>query len=109
MTTHAYIYTVGCILNSRLLSGHLQTAYIVLHVQKLRTCQQIRTTKAERLAVETDFRIHSTSLRAARTHNQTTGCYDQAPAMNWDLAVSWGRGVWVSLSDSVRVGLANRN
>ena len=23
MTTHAYIYTVGCTLNSRLLSGHL--------------------------------------------------------------------------------------
>ena len=22
------------------------------------------------------------------THNQTTGCYDQAPAMSWDLAVS---------------------
>ena len=87
-----------------------QTAYIVLHVQKPRTCLQIRTTKAERFAVETHhFRIHSTSVRAARTHNQTTGCYDQAPAMNWDLAVSWGRGVWVSLSDSVRVGLVNRN
>ena len=31
----------------------LQTAYIVLHVQKLRTCLQIRTTKAERFGVET--------------------------------------------------------
>ena len=41
--------------------------------------------------------------------NQPTGYYDQAPAINWDLAVSWGRGVWVSVSDSVRVGLANRN
>ena len=29
--------------------------------------------------------------------------------MNWDLAVSWGREVWVSVRDSVRVGLANRN
>ena len=88
-----------------------QTAYIVLHVQKLRTCLQIRITKAERFAVETHyFRIHSTSVRAARTHNQTTtGCYDQAPAMNWDLVVSWGREVWVSLSDSARVGLASRN
>ena len=71
-----------------------QTTYIVLHVQKLRTYLQIRTTKAKRFAVETHhLRIHSTSVRAARTHNQTTGCYDQAPAMNWDLEVSWGRGV----------------
>ena len=87
-----------------------QTAYIVLRVQKLRTCLEIKITKAERFAVETHhFRIHSTSVRAARPHNQTIACYDQAPAMNWDLAISWGRGVWVSLSDSVRVGLANRN
>ena len=28
------------------------------------------------------------------------------PAMKGDLAVSWVRGVWVSVSDSVRVGLA---
>ena len=67
--------------------------------------------KAERFAVETHhFRIHNINVGAACTHNQTTGCYDQAPpAMNWDLAVSWGKGLWVSLSDSVRVGLANRN
>ena len=30
------------------------------------------------------------------------------PVMKGDLAVSWGRGVWVSVSDSVRVGLARR-
>ena len=41
--------------------------------------------------------------------NQLTGYYDQAQAMKWDLAVSRGRGVWVSVSDSVRVELANRN
>ena len=48
-----------------------------------------------------------TNARAARTQN-----YDQAPAMNWNHAVSWGRGwgVWVSVSDSIiRVGLANRS
>ena len=28
--------------------------------------------------------------------------------MKREFAVSWGRGVWVSVSDSVRVGLANR-
>ena len=28
----------------------------------------------------------------------------KAPAMNWDHAVSWGRGVWVSVSDIFRVG-----
>ena len=39
-----------------------------------------------------------TSARAALIQN-----YDQAPATNWDHAVSWGRGVWVS--DSVRVGM----
>ena len=44
-----------------------------------------------------------TSARAARTQN-----YHQAPAMNWDHAVSWGRRAWVSVSDDVRVGLANR-
>ena len=38
------------------------------------------------------------------TQNQPTRYYDQAPAMNWDLAVSWGRGVWVSVSDIGRVG-----
>ena len=27
-----------------------------------------------------------------------------APAMNWDHTVSWGRGVWVSVSDIGRVG-----
>ena len=62
------------------------------------------TTKVERFAVETHY-----SKSAARTHNQTTGCYDQAPAINWDFAVSWGTRVWVSVSDSVRVGLANLN
>ena len=44
----------------------------------------------------------------AKRQYQPTGYYDQAPAMKWDLAVSWGRGVRVSFSDSVRVGLANR-
>ena len=39
-----------------------------------------------------------------RTQNQPTRYYDQAPAMNWDHAVSWGRGVWVSVSDIGRVG-----
>ena len=32
-----------------------RSAYIVLHVQKLRTCLQIRTTKAERFAVDPLF------------------------------------------------------
>ena len=41
-----------------------------------------------------------TSARAARTQY-----YNQVPAMNLDHAVSWGRGVWVSVGDSVRVGL----
>ena len=27
-----------------------------------------------------------------------------SPAMNWDHAVSWGKGVWVSVSDVGRVG-----
>ena len=27
-----------------------------------------------------------------------------SPAMNWNHAVSWGRGVWVSVSDIGRVG-----
>ena len=39
-----------------------------------------------------------------RTQNQPTRYYDQAPAMNWDHAASWGRGVWVSVSDIGRVG-----
>ena len=40
------------------------------------------------------------------THTKSahTVLYDQAPAMNWDHAVSWGRGVWVSVSDIGRVG-----
>ena len=38
------------------------------------------------------------------TQNQPTGYYDQAPAMNWDHADSWGRGIWVSVSDIGRVG-----
>ena len=36
--------------------------------------------------------------------NQPKGYYDQAPDMNWDHAVSWGRGVWVSVRDIGRVG-----
>ena len=39
-----------------------------------------------------------------RTQNQPTGYDDQAPVMNWDHAVSWGRGVWVSDSVRGRVG-----
>ena len=39
-----------------------------------------------------------------RTQNQPTRYYDQAPAMNWDHAVSWGRGVWVSVSDIGWIG-----
>ena len=39
-----------------------------------------------------------------RTQNQPTRYYDQAPAMNWDHAASWGRGVWVGVSDIGRVG-----
>ena len=50
------------------------------------------------------FIFHSSGVRAARTHYQTTGCYDQAPAVNWDLAVSWGRGVWVSLAIALGSG-----
>ena len=42
----------------------------------------------------TDWVEMRTSARAARTQN-----YDQAPAMSWDHAVSWGRGLWVSVSD----------
>ena len=39
-----------------------------------------------------------------RTQNQPTRYYYQAPAMNWDHAVGWDRGVWVSVSDIGRVG-----
>ena len=42
-----------------------------------------------------------------RTQNQPTRYYDQAPAMNWDHAISWGRGVGLALA--ILVGLANRN
>ena len=39
------------------------------------------------------------------THiKSVTRYYDQAPAMNWDHAVSWGKGVWVSVSNIDRVG-----
>ena len=41
--------------------------------------------------------------RSAEPYTRTR-YYDQAPAMNWDHAVSWGRGVWVSVSDIGRVG-----
>ena len=45
------------------------------------------------------FYLSRYTFNFRRTHNQTTGCSDQAPAMNWELAVSWDRGVWVSVSD----------
>ena len=41
--------------------------------------------------------------RSAEPYTRTR-YYDQAPAMNWDHAVNWGRGVWVSVSDIGRVG-----
>ena len=40
-----------------------------------------------------------TAARMQHTHKTRS-------AMKGDLPVSWGRGVWVSVSDSVRVGLA---
>ena len=48
----------------------------------------------------------SPSVRAARTHNNhtTTGCYNQAPAMNWDLAVNWGRGSGLALAIALGLG-----
>ena len=45
-----------------------------------------------------------TKRNQRRSQNQPTRYYDQAPAMNWDHAVSWGCGVWVSVSDIGRVG-----
>ena len=45
-----------------------------------------------------------TKRNQRRSQNQPTRYYDQAPAMNWDHAVSWGWGVWVSVSDIGRVG-----
>ena len=45
------------------LSGVLRSAYFVQHVQKLRTCLQIRTTKAEWFAVETHhFKIQHVEI-----------------------------------------------
>ena len=99
----------------------VQLPYIFLYRQNLRTCLQSWNHKKSRAVCcgNPPFKnpaphTHYSSARAARVHNQTTGCYDQAPAMNWDLAVSWRKGVWVisvsdSVSDSVRVGLAKRN
>ena len=93
---------VGAIIGPKICRPRLSSC---TYVQKLRTCLQIRTTKAERFAVETHhFRIHSTSVRAARTHSQTTGCYDQAPAMNWDLAVSWVGGSGLPLEIALGSG-----
>ena len=45
-----------------------------------------------------------TKRNQRRSQNQPTRYYDQASAMNWDHAVSWGWGVWVSVSDIGRVG-----
>ena len=39
-----------------------------------------------------------------RTQNQPTRYYDQAPAMNWDHAVSWGRGFGLALAILVGLG-----
>ena len=69
----------GILMSGRVIVSHIsvlvadQTAYIVLQVQKLRTYLQIRTTKAERFAVETHhFIIYSTThtpqQRAYGTH-----------------------------------------
>ena len=46
-----------------------------------------------------------TKRNQRRSQNQPTRYYDQAPALNWNHAVSWGWGVWVSVSDIGRVGL----
>ena len=45
-----------------------------------------------------------TKRNQRRTQNQPTRYYDQAPAMNWNHAVSRGREVWVSVSDIGRDG-----
>ena len=45
-----------------------------------------------------------TKRNQRRSQIQPTRYYDRAPAMNWDHAVSWGWGVWVSVSDIGRVG-----
>ena len=57
--------------------------------------QQQRTDSAPGVETEPNQR---------RTQNQPTRYYDQAPALTWDHAASWGRGVWVSVSDIGRVG-----
>ena len=55
------------------------------------------------LRLDTDTKP-KTKPNQRRTQNQPIHYYDQAPAMNWDHAVSWGRGVLVSVSDIGRVG-----
>ena len=40
----------------------------------------------------------------ARTQNQPTGDYDQAPAMNWDLVASWGRGSGLAIAIALGSG-----
>ena len=65
---------------------------------------QRRTQNRTRDAHKTEPETH-TKPNQRRTQNQPTGYYDQAPAMNWDPAVGWSRGVWVSVSDIGRVGL----
>ena len=57
------------------------------------------------LAIALGSRCPSRIETQTKWQYEPTGYYDQAPAMKWDLAVSWGRGVWVSVSDSIRVGL----
>ena len=60
-----------------------------------------RTDSAAAAAAAPDV---ETKRNQRRSQNQPTRYYDQTPAMNWDHAVSWGRGVWVSVSDIGRVG-----
>ena len=76
--------------------------YIQTHNFEFWTAQ--RTDSAAATAAAAAAPGVETKRNQRRSQNQPTRYYDQAPAMNWDHAVSWGWGVWVSVSDIGRVG-----
>ena len=76
--------------------------YIQTHNFEFWTAQ--RTYSAAAAAAAAAAPGVETKRNKRRSQNQPTRYYDQAPAMNWDHAVSWGWGVWASVSDIGRVG-----
>ena len=82
--------------------------YIQTHNFEFWTAQRTDSAAATAAAAAAAAPGVETKRNQRRSQNQPTRYYDQAPAMNWDHAVSWGWGFGLALAILVGLGRVGR-